>query len=305
MTRLSVLCGAVVLATALAGCQGQNQDASSTRSAAAQPTGPTPTGQPTPRQLADVQLPDDAAELATLMSRQIQAAQSVRFAADTTTRSTAGKTATLELAGVVGSAGGGEGSAGRPGGATLRTVQTGGTEPGVTETVVVGDTVYTRVEGSEHAPGKPWLRIGRQDLSGTDLGPTRAGFEQVYNESLQAVQGATAGTDLAALANGKVTKDPVAETLEGVAVRRYIGETGTKEMADQTDDAQLRELAKAGVRKVPWTIWVDTKGLPRRFTMTLTIPDTGTITSNVTYSGWGDVITVTAPPTAQVATLGG
>jgi hypothetical protein len=301
MTRFPVLCGAVVLTAVLTGCQGQDQSAGGgPTQSSAQPKQSASTGQTAPRQLPDVELPRDAAGLATVLGRQIQAAQSVRFSADTTTRSTAGKTATLELTGVVRRPAGGQ-----QGVATLRTAQTGGSNPGVTETVVVGDTVYTRVEGEEHAPGKPWLRISRQDLTATDLGPTREGFEQVYNESMQAVQEATAGTDLAALAGGKVTKDPVEETLEGVTVRRYVGETGTAKMADRTGDTQLRELAKAGVRTVPWTIWVDSKGLPRRFTMTMTIPGTGTITSRASYSGWGEQLFVTAPPAAQVAALGG
>jgi hypothetical protein len=291
MRHLPPLSCTVVLVAALAGCQGGDSGKSSAE--------PKQSAHGVAQQLKDVELPDDAAALAALMRRQVQAAQSVRVSASTTSQGSSGKTGSLELTGAL------HKPPGRPAAATMKTVQTGGQDPGTTETVVSNGTVYLKVEGQEQAPGKPWLRISRQDLANTDLGPTKQGFEEAYNESLQAVQEASAENDVAALAHGKVAQRPVPETLDGVPVQRYVGTTATETLAAETNDDQLRQLAGSGVRSVPWTVWVDKKGLPRRFTMTMTIPDAGTITTKVTYSGWGEPLTITPPPAGQVAGLNG
>ena len=289
MRRLFGSACVLALAVATPGCQGAEPDRPG--SPAARPSGSPLAPARQPKQ---VTLPDDAAALAAVLDRQTRSVQTVRVAVTVGT----GGAASVAMTGSL------RRSSGQPPAASLKIVQTGGEEPGTTHTVVVGGAVFTKQDGQEYAPGKSWLRITRQDLADPGLGDTKQTFEAVLNEAEQAVRQVSADAGLTTLAHGAVTRPPTWEKLDSTPVRRYTGTSDTAALAGETGDPRFRQLASHGVRRLPWTIWVDRHGLPRQFASTVTIPDAGTITTKAAYSGWGEPVAIAPPPSAQVATIG-
>jgi len=180
-------------------------------------------------------------------------------------------------------------------------------ETGAAEVIVVNEAFYVRGGGEEFAPGKPWLRMSRADLKALDepaLAPLKALLGQVFDQMDRAVRGASVNANLSLIREGRFTAPPKTETLGGETVTRYEGTTDPA--AAGSDDESYQTLAQAGVKEIPWTIWVGDDGLPRQFRMTLRIPTKKGMVQTVSkavYSGWGDPVTVEAPPAPTVATL--
>ncbi|MEW2352528.1 hypothetical protein [Spirillospora sp. NPDC029432] len=285
MRSARVIAGAAAFGLVVTGCQGGGEDAGGEGAAAKRPSSPA----------AEVALPDDPKALADVLGRRIGASRSAKVSVSTETTTNQGKART-EISGVVAGTG-----TSRPS-ARITLVQTGGPDAGTSETIVLGDAVYVRQEGEEYEPGKRWLRITRADLQRSNLGPSRAAFEEAYKEAQAGIREATADKGLAALRHGTLKKPPYKERLGGEEVRRYDGTSATAKLAGQTGDAQFRTLADAGVANIPWSVWVDRQGLPRQLSMSLAAGPTVIVTT-ARYSDWGKPAAVTAPDPAQVATL--
>ncbi|MFC7732196.1 LppX_LprAFG lipoprotein [Actinomadura keratinilytica] len=171
-----------------------------------------------------------------------------------------------------------------------------------TEAVVAGGTVYTRVDGEEQAPGKPWVRLSRQDLRNPELAP----FSKILTGILDSVDTGLAqisvDSGLQLVRAGRFDKAAATETVDGVPTRRYSGRTPTAELA-KTDTA-FKAVAQLGGDEVPWTLWVDDKGLPRRFRVDVTTDRGLGSTQDIRYRQWGEPVSVQAPPADKVHTIG-
>ncbi|MES9543174.1 hypothetical protein [Actinomadura sp. NPDC000600] len=279
---LAVLVAAGVLA---AGCTGGGEH----RKAASQSPRPTPT-QAAPATVGPVTLPEDPAGLVTTIGRQIKAARafhvqmtsmgedgsSVRADGDVRT-DTATPTAQLTIS-----------------------------DEGRTHAVLLDGTVYVRNEGEEIEPGKPWARLARPDIgaarpTGTpepqfskqadDLQRTLKTLLDGVDEAFREI---TADTGLALVRNGSFTGKPVKEQVNGQEAQRYDGKTSTGALSG---DPALKALDSGGVDTLPWSLWVDGKGLPQKFTVTMA----GKARWEATYTRWGSPVTVQAPPANQVS----
>jgi hypothetical protein len=243
--------------------------------------------------LKPVTLPDQPAALVDVISRQVKAARTLHarlIVSATTGREQEQEKVTAQVRTDTPSPS-----------AQMTIIESDKAEPTTTEAVVTDGVIYTRVEGVEQAPGKPWIRLSRQDLSNPQLGPFAKVFATIYNETEKSLREVSADTGLALVRNGALTGTPGAETLDGTQVRRYTGTTKTATMT--ASDPTFGQMAKNGLAELSWRLWVDDKGLPRKFEVTLLTP-TGTRTLHTaTYTRWGDPVLIKAPPAAQTATL--
>ncbi len=101
------------------------------------------------------------------------------------------------------------------------------------------------------------------------------------------------------------------ETLDGVATTHYHAEVDlAKVLADHADELspggkadlseQLAQLGSGAPTVIPVDVWVGDDGLPRQYRMSMTADDIGTLTTTITFSGFGEPVTVVAPPADQV-----
>ncbi|MBC6456729.1 hypothetical protein [Actinomadura sp. HBU206391] len=242
--------------------------------------------------LSPVTLPDQPAALVDVISRQVKAARTLH--AEIVVSATAGDRQQQEKVTA-------QVRTDTPSpSAQMTIIESDKAEPTTTEAVVTDGVIYTRVEGEEQAPGKPWIRLSRQDLSSPELGPFAKVFTTIYNQTEQSLREVSADTGLALVRNGAFTGTPTTEPLDGAQVRRYTGRTKTATMAT---DPTFDQMAKNGLAELSWRLWVDDKGLPRKYEVTMLTPQSTKVLHTASYTQWGGPVLIKAPPAAQVATL--
>jgi hypothetical protein len=282
-----------MLAGAVAGCSGGGSGGS-----------PNPTesnvikkAQAGGQKFKPVELPDSAAPLAEMVKQQTKTSETVRVTASTSAEGSAGRS-TVDVTGLL------VRPSGKQGAAQLKVVEVGGPNAGTTHVLLGGGVMYAKTDGESYPKGKSWLRISREELAASDAPvQTRQNYEDALGAAEQALQQTSTDGGVAALQYGRLTRNPEWETLGGVKVRRYSGTTDTVKLAEATGDPRLRQMIGGGFRQYPWTIWVDTYGLPRQFNSTVSLPKAGTITSQSTYTGWGEPLTITFPSSRDTASI--
>jgi hypothetical protein len=194
--------------------------------------------------------------------------------------------------------------------ATIKTSGTGSTSQGVmrygndlamsltmtaagrrSRVILVGDVYY--MDMGEKAQGKSWLKIdpkGKGQLSKT-MGPLLASLRQ--QADVGAVPPSYAGLTAAA-APGQM--------VDGVRTVSYTLKQNTKQLIAALPAAQRATLAPAlaGMSAVT-TFAVGPDWLPRRVTVTTTAKGKKA-TTVITYSHWGQAVTITPPPASDVIT---
>jgi hypothetical protein len=290
MKRIPIA-AALALVT-LAGCADTDGSAGSATATPTAPASPTASSPASPAA--------DPAALAAQIEQQVATKPTVRVTLDTAVKS--GSTSTnVGFEGVIRT------EPGRPPAMHLKMKTAEAGKTGTGEVILLDKAFYVRSGEEEFAQGKPWLRMSRADLEALDepaAAPLKALLGQLFDQMDQAVRGASVTGNLTLIQEGEFTAQPKTETLGGETVTRYDGTTDPAAAA--SEDESYRTLARAGVEQIPWTIWVGDDGLPRQFAMTMQIPTRrGTVetTSKAVYSGWGDPVTIEAPPPAEVATL--
>ncbi|MEO3822511.1 LppX_LprAFG lipoprotein [Actinomadura sp. B10D3] len=291
MRLLAVTVGAVLVVGGLAGCSGGSDKGERPKGgpAAERQAPPTPAAS-----LAAVTLPGQPGPLVDLVARQSRSAGTVHAEIYTTggegAQKVDEKTTAQMRTGV------------RSPSAQLTIVDANPSEPSTTEAIVTGGTVYTRVDGQEQAPGKPWVRLSRQDASNPELKPFAKLLTGMLDSVDQALAQLSTDTGLALVRNGSFKGEARTEKLDGVPVHFYSGTTPASSMK-KTDPA-FAALSQIGVGDIPWRLWVDDKGLPRKFQVDVATQGTKTVHA-VTYKQWGEPLTIEAPPAAKVHILGG
>ena len=81
----------------------------------------------------------------------------------------------------------------------------------------------------------------------------------------------------------------------------YEGATATAAMPGE----EFKAMNGAGLKQIPWTLWLDDRGLPHKYTTALHDKRGEQVRITVTYSKWGVPVDIKPPPADQVATLRG
>jgi len=163
---------------------------------------------------------------------------------------------------------------------------------------IVGDALYLKLPAEDAPTGKPWLKISPEDDT-----PLAEGMRPFF-EQLQQAADPTASLTLLGAAT---TVDEAGHaTIDGVQTTRYdatvdLAKAMTAAKAPRA--AQYRALLDAGVKRLDYSVWVDAEDLPRKFSSTLDTPR-GPVTSEGTYTDWGQPVRVEAPPAARTTTVG-
>ncbi|GAA4082511.1 LppX_LprAFG lipoprotein [Actinomadura miaoliensis] len=289
LTTALAVSAVVGMAAACSGGEEPKKNGGSRASQAALPA-PVPAAS-----LRPVALPDQPGPLIDTIARQVRTAGTVRTDVVSSGEEGGGARQQEKISAQVR-------IGARPPQAQMTIVDQDPADPSTTEAVVTGGIVYTRVDGQEQAPGKPWVRLSRQDLRNPELGP----FAKILTGILDSVDTGLAqisvDSGLQVVRAGRFDKAAVTETVDGVRTRRYSGRTPTAELA-KTDTA-YKAIAQLGGDEVPWTLWVDDKGLPRRFRVDIRTERGLGATQDVRYRQWGEPVSIQAPPAAQVHTIG-
>lgn len=169
--------------------------------------------------------------------------------------------------------------------------------------IVIDDSIYSRVDGQQDNPNKPWTRLSRQDLKSLS-DPSLANAAKLLTLILDQVDSAlrevTADTGLNLVRNGTFDGPPATDTLDGTPMHRYQGTTQTATMA--AGDPAYRQMNADGLKQLSWTLWADDYGLPRKFVVTLDSHHQKAQHTAV-YTAWGKPVTIEAPPKDKVTTI--
>jgi hypothetical protein len=137
------------------------------------------------------------------------------------------------------------------------------------ETIVIGDAIYSMLPGVGSANGKPWLKVSRSALAGGGAG--LAGLSQTSVDPTGL---------LAALQTSSLVATVGADTVRGVSVMHYAATMASA--PSQVD------------------VWIDAQGRIRRLAVA---SGTGSSTTTTEFYDFGTAVHIVAPPPDQVADL--
>lgn len=162
-------------------------------------------------------------------------------------------------------------------------------------------------------PGhKPWIEVNLNQVDQAELGKTFSQLSTASSNNPQQVL-----SQLAAVSN-RVTKLGTS-SIGGVATTEYRGDVNLNKVAAQAQ-AKAGPKAAQQVRAreqalhtttLPVTVWVDGNHLVRRLGIESPVPaggtgapsGHGTAAVTITFSGYGTPVTITPPPSSQVANV--
>lgn len=166
---------------------------------------------------------------------------------------------------------------------------------GELRTVILGPDVYLKLPAALAQPGRPWVKIqaGGSDPLSQSLGSV---VEQLRG-------GLDPGDGLAAIQGATTVERTGEETVDGVETTVYAASMDLAKAAEYAEGdlkRQYEQLAASGVETLEFTLWVDGDDLLRRF-RTVVPTKQGDVEAVGNYSGWGEPVTIEAPPQDQVA----
>lgn len=166
---------------------------------------------------------------------------------------------------------------------------------------LLGSSMYLELPAGLVKTPKPWIKF---DPSGTD--PVSKALAGIVSEEQQDVDPTKAIGQLAGA--GTITATGK-DTVNGQPATKYAITVDTQKLLNSKLIApQLKqELQQAGVNLPPtlnYTMWLNSDNLPVKLTVAEKIAGQQ-INVTVTYSDWGQPVTITAPPADQVGPLPG
>lgn len=297
-----------VLAVGLAGCgsdespadAGAGSSVVASPSEEAAPSGtaePSPASSSEPAATAEPVSPPASAPAADeasgdgfvdAMAQAMRAAGSAEFSTST---STGGQT--------IGSEGAFRYGEGDDGYAARFTMRVPGEESGSQEisATLDGSTIYLKLPEEDAPAGKAWLKISAEDDN-----PMAQGLRPMFDQMEQSID---PSASLALLGGDSALDAAGQEQVGGVATTKYVTTVDLQEAAKSAEGSNAQQydaLLTAGIESLDYAVWVDDKGLPRRFSATFETPQ-GPVTSEGTYSSWGEDVDVSVPPADQVTTF--
>jgi hypothetical protein len=165
--------------------------------------------------------------------------------------------------------------------------------------IVVGNTIY--MTGIPGMPAKQWVKLSLEEL-GAAAGGAGA--------NLGAGSDPTDQLKLLTQVSDDVKEDG-RETVNGVETTKYTG-TIDLEKAAAASGAEAADLAKVkeqyeklGLKKIPFSIYIDDENLPARMEMSMSgqVTTAGTtekmqMSSTMDFTNWGEPVKITAPKKA-------
>ena len=157
-----------------------------------------------------------------------------------------------------------------------------------TEMVMIGGTIYMKLNLPQGGGSKPWLKMSLGDTGAEALAQAKQ-----YGPA-QMAQMLTASPDV-----HKVGE----EVVEGVRTTHYAGtvdsNAGLGALSDKDRQELEKGLEKLGAGKMTIDIWVDEQGLPRKQIVKADM-SLGTVDVTSHFSDYGRPVQVSAPPADQV-----
>jgi hypothetical protein len=149
------------------------------------------------------------------------------------------------------------------------------------------------------APGKSWIKIssGGDDALSAAFGPMLDQFRQSLDPKSSA--------DMLSSTAAVTRVGP--QVVGGVATTKYTATVDLAKVAKAVGGSlatQYKGLRTSQTTTLDYTLWVDAKSLPRKFSTTIETPQ-GDVTATGTYSDWGAPVTVTPPKPSEIADSSG
>ena len=173
------------------------------------------------------------------------------------------------------------------------------------EMIMIGTTSYVKVPSSMAGmPGmtssKPWTKF---DMNSMGAGTNSLGSTANLANQADPTQLISTITQAGTITN--VTHDSVGTHYTiTVDMQKMIANLSGNNAA-----AQKQAMSQWGIKSMPFDIWVNSDNLPVKITTDLAMGGmTGSASSQVgvtvTYTNWGESVTIAAPPADQVSTFG-
>lgn len=168
-------------------------------------------------------------------------------------------------------------------------------ETGRVRAVLLPSASYLALPAAKGLPrNKPWLKVSPSPRSplGRRLDPVvdqlRASFDPAQSLGL--------------LRAARLVEDVGPATVEGVPTTHHYAVVNLRRATRIASGAikdQYQSMLDAGVRTLEYDVWLDTSGLPRRFSTD--IPTTaGLFSVTGIYRDWGEKVRIEAPSAKQV-----
>ena len=168
-------------------------------------------------------------------------------------------------------------------------------ETGRVRAVLMPTVAYLALPAAKGLPrDKPWLRVGPLPTSrfGKELSPVvdqlRGSFDP--SQALGLLQAARSVEEIGPA------------MVEGVPTTRHravIGVRRATAMAEGPLEEQYRSMLEAGVRTLAFDVWLDTEGLPRRYSTDIPT-SAGLYSVTGIYRDWGDPVRIEEPKAKEV-----
>lgn len=174
------------------------------------------------------------------------------------------------------------------------------------DVVVIDTAVYMKLPPNllsqlGQSPDKPWVEVPLDGTANSAIGSTvNLATEMDPTHMIDEIE--SAGTI------SQVSQ----EQIDGIPTTHYAITVDVAKLARTMTDNPSEEqaLTRVNVPTVPFDLWVDVANLPIRIVSTMFLAATSTakpeqVTMTTNYSQWGEQVSITAPPAAQVTRIGG
>ncbi len=168
-------------------------------------------------------------------------------------------------------------------------------EIGQVRAVLLPTASYLALPAAKGLPrSKPWVKVSSSPRTpvGKDLAPVVEQLRTAFDpaQALGLLQSAARVTEVGPA------------TIEGEATTHYHADVGLRRAtraATGSVQEQYQSMLDAGAETLNYDLWVDTTGLPRRYTVDL---PTGEQLFSITgvYRAWGENVRIQQPSTKQV-----
>jgi hypothetical protein len=177
------------------------------------------------------------------------------------------------------------------------------TPVGEMDMVLAGQALYIKLPPSIAKTAKPWVKI---DANGTD--PVSKMLGSMFSQEQQQMD---PGGMLDKIKEFATIRQSNPDTVDGQPATHYALTVDTQKMLNSSAvTPQMRQALQSSGAKlpatIPYDIWVNSQNLPVKFTMTepvQTQQGSQTISVTMTFTDWGQPVTITAPPADQVGPM--
>lgn len=168
-------------------------------------------------------------------------------------------------------------------------------QSGEVRAVLLRSASYVALPEAKGLPGKkPWLKV--RPTPRTEIGKRMRPVVDQLRGAFDPAQG------LGLLESARRVEEMGPATVEDVATTHYHAQVDLRRATARAEGPvkeQYQSMLDAGVRTLEYDLWVDTDGLPRRYSTD--IPTTaGLFSITGIYRGWGEKVSIETPKPKQV-----